>query len=54
MMDIVKLLKDGYNKKTEQDRQNYETQLKAALEDFTSTFIPHMREEEEVPVYFCV
>ena len=45
---MIRLLKDGYKKKTEQDRLNYGLQLKKALEDFTRIFLPHMKEEEEV------
>ena len=49
---MIRLLKDGYKKKTEQDRLNYGLQLKKALEDFTRIFLPHMKEEEEVWVPF--
>ena len=46
---MLKLFTDGYKKKTEQDRVNYGLQLKQALEEFTQEFIPHMKQEEEVP-----
>jgi hypothetical protein len=45
---MMRLIKDGYNKKTEQDRWNYGLRLKQELEEFTQTFLPHMQEEEEV------
>ncbi|KAK2165310.1 hypothetical protein LSH36_52g07052 [Paralvinella palmiformis] len=48
LTEMIRLLKDGYKKKTEQDRLNYGLQLKKALEDFTRIFLPHMKEEEEV------
>ena len=41
-------IKDGYRKKTEQDRVNFGIQLKQALDEFTDSFLPHMQEEEEV------
>ena len=45
---MLRMLKDGYRKKTVQDRVNYGIQLKNALEEFTEDFLPHMKEEEEV------
>ena len=42
------MLKEGYSKKTEQDRINYGRQLRSAVEEFAEDFLPHMREEEEV------
>lgn len=48
LTEIMILLRDGYSKKTIQDRLNYGIQLKKALEDFAQTFLPHMKEEEEV------
>ena len=45
---MLRMLKDGYRKKTVQDRLNYGIQLKNALEEFTEDFLPHMKEEEEV------
>ena len=45
---MMRFIKDGYKKKTEQDRWNYGLRLKKALEDFTKDFLPHMQEEEEV------
>ena len=41
-------IEKGYRKKTEQDRLNFGVQLKQALEEFTDSFLPHMKEEEEV------
>ena len=45
---MLQLVSDGYRKKTVQDRINYGLQLRAALEEFTEDFLPHMRQEEEV------
>ena len=45
MMDFIEA---GYHKKTVQDRVNFGLQLKQALEEFTESFLPHMKEEEEV------
>ena len=50
LIDMLRMLKDGYRKKTVQDRVNYGIQLKNALEEFTEDFLPHMKEEEEVTV----
>jgi len=48
MTDMLQLLQDGFNKSTVQDRLNYGLQLTKELEEFTSAFLPHMQEEEEV------
>ena len=45
---MMHFIKDGYRKKTEQDRVNFGIQLKQALDEFTDSFLPHMQEEEEV------
>ncbi len=45
---MLKILKEGYSKETEQDRINYGIQLRRAMEEFAEDFLPHMREEEEV------
>ncbi len=45
---MLKMLKEGYSKKTEQDRLNYGLQLRSAMEEFAEDFLPHMKEEEEV------
>jgi hypothetical protein len=45
---MLGFIKDGFEKKTEQDRVNYGQRLKELLESFTHDFLPHMREEEEV------
>ena len=47
---MLNFIKDGFNKKTVQDRVNFGLMLKHALEEFTAKFIPHMEEEEEVRV----
>lgn len=48
LLDMLGFIKDGFKKKTEQDRINYGRRLKQALENFTNNFLPHMKEEEEV------
>lgn len=48
MTEMLQLLQDGFNKSTVQDRINYGLQLTKELEEFTSAFLPHMQEEEEV------
>jgi len=47
MTDMLQLFQDGLNKSTVQDRINYGLQLTKELEEFTSSFLPHMQEEEE-------
>jgi len=47
MTEMLQLLQDGFNKSTVQDRINYGLQLTKELEEFTSSFLPHMQEEEE-------
>ena len=47
MTDMLQLLRDGFNKSTVQDRINYGLKLTKELEEFTSSFLPHMQEEEE-------
>lgn len=51
MTEMLQLLQDGFNKSTVQDRINYGLQLTKELEEFTSSFLPHMQEEEEVSNY---
>ncbi|ELT98513.1 hypothetical protein CAPTEDRAFT_207606 [Capitella teleta] len=48
LLDMLGFIKDGFQKKTEQDRINYGRRLKELLESFTHSFLPHMKEEEEV------
>lgn len=45
---MLTFIRGGFSKKTVQDRVNFGTRLKDALEEFTATFLPHMEEEEEV------
>jgi len=45
---MMHLVKDGFNKSTVQDCVNYGIKLTKELEEFTSNFLPHMQEEEEV------
>ena len=47
---MMHFIEDGYRKKTEQDRINFGIQLKQALDEFTDSFLPHMKEEEEVRI----
>ena len=47
MTEMLQLLQDGLSKSTVQDRINYGLQLTKELEQFTSSFLPHMQEEEE-------
>lgn len=51
---MLRILKDGYSKKTEQDRKNYGIQLRYALEEFAEDFLPHMKEEEEVCIVYFI
>lgn len=48
VLEIMAMLKEGFAKKTGQDRYNFGLQLKKELESFTKNFLPHMRLEEEV------
>ena len=48
LIDMLKMLKEGYSKRTKQDRINYGIQLRSAIEEFAEDFLPHMKEEEEV------
>ena len=48
---MIQLLEDGFGKSTVQDRINYGIKLTKELQDFTSTFLPHMKEEEEVAFF---
>lgn len=50
LSDILRLVHDGrsYNLKSYSERLDYGKRLAAALRDFTSNFLPHMEEEEEV------
>ena len=48
LIDMLKMLKEGYGKKTKADRINYGIQLRSAIEEFAEDFLPHMKEEEEV------
>ena len=48
---MLKILKEGYSKRTEQDRINYGIQLRCAIEEFADDFLPHMKEEEEVHLW---
>ena len=54
MTDMLRLVSDGYNKKSLTDRINYGLKLKAALEEFTEDFLPHMKQEEEVSTFITV
>ena len=48
LSEMMNFIEGGYRKKTEQDKLNFGMQLKQALEEFTDSFLPHMKEEEEV------
>lgn len=50
LSDMLALVEDGYSctSKTEADRINFGIKLQNALKDFTGSFLPHMKEEEEV------
>jgi len=53
MTEMLQLLQDGFSKSTVQDRINYGLQLTKELEEFTSSFLPHMQEEEEASLRLC-
>ena len=46
------LLAEGFMADSVEDRINYGLKLARELHSFTDTFLPHMREEEEVIVLF--
>uniref|UniRef100_A0A2L2XX96 Putative f-box and leucine-rich repeat protein 5 n=1 Tax=Parasteatoda tepidariorum TaxID=114398 RepID=A0A2L2XX96_PARTP len=50
LSDMLALVKDGYSctSKPEAERINFGIKLQDALQDFTCSFLPHMKEEEEV------
>ncbi|XP_021343919.1 F-box/LRR-repeat protein 5-like [Mizuhopecten yessoensis] len=50
LTEMLNLFQDGYKctEKTDADRINYGIKLRTALEEFTSSFLPHMEEEEEI------
>ncbi|GBN18849.1 F-box/LRR-repeat protein 5 [Araneus ventricosus] len=47
---MLALVEDGYSctSKTEAERINFGLKLRQALQEFTGSFLPHMKEEEEV------
>ncbi|KFM78401.1 F-box/LRR-repeat protein 5, partial [Stegodyphus mimosarum] len=50
LSDMLALVEDGYSctSKPEADRINFGIKLQNALQEFTGSFLPHMKEEEEV------
>ncbi|GFU12516.1 hypothetical protein NPIL_661251 [Nephila pilipes] len=50
LSDMLALVEDGYSctSKTETERINFGLKLRHALQEFTGSFLPHMKEEEEV------
>ncbi|XP_054713378.1 F-box/LRR-repeat protein 5-like [Uloborus diversus] len=50
LSDMLALVKDGYSctSKPEAERINFGVKLENALREFTGSFLPHMKEEEEV------
>ncbi|GIX84853.1 hypothetical protein CDAR_490711 [Caerostris darwini] len=50
LSDMLALVQDGYSctSKTEAERINFGLKLQHALQEFTGSFLPHMKEEEEV------
>ncbi|CAL1291664.1 unnamed protein product [Larinioides sclopetarius] len=50
LSDMLALVEDGYSctSKTEAERINFGLKLRQALQEFTGSFLPHMKEEEEV------
>lgn len=50
LSDMLALVEDGYSctSKTETERMNFGLKLRHALQEFTGSFLPHMKEEEEV------
>jgi len=54
---MLSLFSDGFKTCTAEDRINYGTKLDKELREFINSFLPHMKEEEEVrelPVIFSV
>ncbi|GBN40310.1 F-box/LRR-repeat protein 5 [Araneus ventricosus] len=53
LSDMLALVEDGYSctSKTEAERINFGLKLRQALQEFTGSFLPHMKEEEEVGAF---
>ncbi|KAG8196333.1 hypothetical protein JTE90_013818 [Oedothorax gibbosus] len=48
LQEMLSLVEAGYACCHEEERKSFGRRLQRALQDFNSTFLPHMREEEEV------
>lgn len=51
LADMLSLVEAGYSCAQEEERMRFGMRLRRALHDFTTSFLPHMREEEEVTTY---